>query len=248
MEPRFTREILVWLQGFTRKQIDIILALGGKKPCESLYYLEAFPILIQWTEPYLNTLTWTIPYFITLNRTIPTLIHWTELYSIIIRYSWQPIKFEMSANQNRVLRHPRALGSGGGPFSALGSSWLAIAYLITYGPPPPPAVSSLHTSTTHIALPSSSVVQVGRVNIYIWKRLPVTGHVQFSWIRTNDILTPRFSRCILIVFCFQPLTELFYILDTRESAQWNCGMILRLQDFPSWQWFYICVHIKKWKN
>ena len=45
---------------------------------------------------------------------------------------------ESSANQNRplhhpsrVLRHPRALGYGGGPFSALGSSRLAIAYLNT---------------------------------------------------------------------------------------------------------------------
>ena len=46
---------------------------------------------------------------------------------------------ESSANQNRVLRHPRALGLGGGPFSALGSSRLAIAYLNTWGPPPPPS-------------------------------------------------------------------------------------------------------------
>ena len=45
---------------------------------------------------------------------------------------------ESSANQNRALRHPRALGSGGGPFSALGSRRLAIALLNTCGPPPPP--------------------------------------------------------------------------------------------------------------
>ena len=38
---------------------------------------------------------------------------------------------ESSANQNRVLRHPRALGSGGGPVLVLGSSRLAIAYLNT---------------------------------------------------------------------------------------------------------------------
>ena len=44
---------------------------------------------------------------------------------------------ESSANQNRLLRHPRALGYGGGPFSALGSSRPAIAYLNTCGPPPP---------------------------------------------------------------------------------------------------------------
>ena len=38
---------------------------------------------------------------------------------------------ESSANQNRALHHPRALGYGGRPFSALGSSRLAIAYLNT---------------------------------------------------------------------------------------------------------------------
>ena len=36
-----------------------------------------------------------------------------------------------SASQNGVLRHPRALGLGGGPVSALGSSGLAIAYINT---------------------------------------------------------------------------------------------------------------------
>ena len=42
----FTREIPVLLRGFTREKIDIILGLGCEKPCESLYYLGAFPILI----------------------------------------------------------------------------------------------------------------------------------------------------------------------------------------------------------
>ena len=36
---------------------------------------------------------------------------------------------DSSANHNRVLRHPGGLGSGGGPFSALGLSRLAVAYL-----------------------------------------------------------------------------------------------------------------------
>ena len=45
---------------------------------------------------------------------------------------------ESSANRNRVLRHPTALGSGVGPFSALGSSRLAVAYLKTWGTPPTP--------------------------------------------------------------------------------------------------------------
>ena len=58
---------------------------------------------------------------------------------------------ESPANQNRVLRnpsrHPRALSSGWGPFSALGSSRLAIAYLITWGSPTPLRWSA-HTLTT----------------------------------------------------------------------------------------------------
>ena len=35
----FTCEILALPQGFTREKIDIIMGLGGEKPCESLYYL-----------------------------------------------------------------------------------------------------------------------------------------------------------------------------------------------------------------
>ena len=35
----------------------------------------------------------------------------------------------------------------------------------------------------------------------------------------NDVVTPRISRCMLIGFRFQPFTELFYILDTRQSAR-----------------------------
>ena len=38
---------------------------------------------------------------------------------------------ESSANQNRVLRHPRALGYGWRPFSALGLTRLAIAFFNT---------------------------------------------------------------------------------------------------------------------
>ena len=38
---------------------------------------------------------------------------------------------ESAANQNRILRHPGAPGLGPGPFFALGSSRLAIAYLNT---------------------------------------------------------------------------------------------------------------------
>ena len=111
--------------------------------------------------PYLNTLSRTIPYLNTLpNYTLsyniaelyPILIHWAELYPILIHWSEPYLNTSQSAanqirarknhstssaNQKRVLRHPRALCSGGGPFSAVGSSRLAIAYLNTWGSPPP---------------------------------------------------------------------------------------------------------------
>ena len=63
------------------------------------------------------------------------------------------------------------------------------------------------------------MVKVGRVDIYIWKQLPVTGQVQCIYITNNDVLTPRFSRCMLIGSRLQPLTVLFYTLDTRQSAR-----------------------------
>ena len=55
--------------------------------------------------------------------------------------------------------------------------------------------------------------------MYIWKQLPVTGQVQFIQITYKDVVTPRLSRCMLIGSRFQPLTQLFYILDTRQSAR-----------------------------
>ena len=180
-KERFTREIPVLLQGFTREKIDIILGLGCEKPYESLYYLGGIPYLniMNRTISYLNTLTRTIPYLNTLSRTIPylnTLSRFipylnklnrtipylktlsrnipylntlsrtkpylntlTRLHSDFDNSSRQPIRIEyyvtrvvcqsessitslgsqsnssitspeLSTNQNRVLRHPRALG------------------------------------------------------------------------------------------------------------------------------------------
>ena len=63
------------------------------------------------------------------------------------------------------------------------------------------------------------MVDIGRFNIYIWKRFPVTGLVHFIQTTINDVVTLHFSRCILIVSRIQPLTEVFYILDIRESAR-----------------------------
>ena len=71
-----------------------------------------------------------------------------------IEHSRQPIRNEhfvtrvVSQSESSItsressLRLPRALGSGGGPFSALGSSRLAIAHLNTWGTPPPHLISS----------------------------------------------------------------------------------------------------------
>ena len=74
-KERFTREKPVWLQGFTREKIDIILGLGWEKPWESLYYLGGITYLntLTRTIPYLDTLTRTIPYLNTLSRTRPYL-------------------------------------------------------------------------------------------------------------------------------------------------------------------------------
>ena len=70
------------------------------------------------------------------NTLLHILIHWNELYPDLKHWT---LSYYMARNQNRVLRHPRALGSGGCPFSALGSTRLAIACLNSYGPPHPPS-------------------------------------------------------------------------------------------------------------
>ena len=40
---------------------------------------------------------------------------------------------------------------------------------------------------------------------------------------------------MLIGSGFQTLTELFYILDTRQSARQNYCLMIGLQNFPLWQ-------------
>ena len=114
-----------------------------------LHWAELYPILIHWAELYPILKHWAELCRISIHwaELYPILIHWAELYPISIHWtltyyitvgsqsnsSISPP--ESSANQNRLLRHPRALGSGWGPFLALGSSRLAIAYLNTWGPP-----------------------------------------------------------------------------------------------------------------
>ena len=105
----FTREIPVLVQGFTREKIDIILGLGCEKPCESLYYLGTFLILIHWAEVYPILIHWPQLYPILIHWTelYPTLIHWTELYPILIQCRTIPYlnTLQSAANQIRVLRH-----------------------------------------------------------------------------------------------------------------------------------------------
>ena len=56
-----------------------------------------------------------------------------------------------------------------------------------------------------------------------------------------------FSRCTLNVSRFKPLTDLFFIFDTRVSARWNYCMMIGLQEFHLWQWFWISTHISTFK-
>ena len=93
--------------------------------------------------PYPNTLNRTIPYINTLSRNIPYLNNIEPYLN-----TWQPIKFESSANQNPALSHAKALGWGGRPLSALGSSRLTIVYLNTCVLPQPLPTWSAHFSTT----------------------------------------------------------------------------------------------------
>ena len=53
----------------------------------------------------------------------------------------------------------------------------------------------------------------------------------------NYVVTPRFSRRLLIISHFQPLTEKVYILDIRKSARRDYCMMIILQDFDLSQWF-----------
>ena len=55
----------------------------------------------------------------------------------------------------------------------------------------------------------------------------------FFLITMNDGVTPRFSRCMLIFSRFQPIKQLFYLLDNCESARWNLAW---------WMVYGICFH------
>ena len=111
------------------------------------------------TIPYLNTLTRTFPYLNTLSRTIhylntlrknPNLAQnqilvgsQSESRTLKPR---QPIRIEYHSAE----KNPNAPGQCDRPFSALGSSRLAIAYLNTWRVYHPPPVWSAHTLTTLI--------------------------------------------------------------------------------------------------
>ena len=115
--------------------------------------IHVLTILIHWLGFRLS-----VPYLNTCITYLNTLIRLSALRSISCRLSSaanqkrplhhpsrQPIRIEhqknpsiSSANQNRVLRHPRELSAPGGPFSALGSRRLAIAYLNTWETSKPP--------------------------------------------------------------------------------------------------------------
>ena len=76
-------------------------------------------------------------------------------------------------------------------------------------------ILQLGPARAHIVLLSVSVVQVGRVIIFLSEKFRFTGYAHFIQIPVNDVVTPHFSRCMLIVSRFQPLTEEF--LHNRHS-------------------------------
>ena len=69
--------------------------------------------------------------------------------------------------------------------------------------------SATLTSKNTFVLFSSYVVQVCRVIIYRWKRFLFLSLVQIIWITFEDVVTPHFFCCALVLFPLQPLTELF---------------------------------------
>ena len=62
-------------------------------------------------------------------------------------------------------------------------------------------------------------------------------------ISINHVVSPRFSRCRLIVSCFKTLAELFHKPHTRELARWNYCIMVDPQDFLVRHWFQLCAHI-----
>ena len=154
-------------QKFEKKNLTVskTVAQCRKYPIPYLYTLsQTIPYLftLNRTIPYLNTLSRTIPYLNTLSRTIPylkTLSRTIPYLNTLKKPKFspkpnscpQPIRIEhqktlkprqpIRIGYHSAEKNPNALGSGGRPFSALGSSRLAIAYLNTwrvYHPPPPP--------------------------------------------------------------------------------------------------------------
>ena len=100
----------------------------------ALSQFSPYLITLSRTIPYLNTLSRTVPYLNALSRTIPYLNTLNRIHADLALGSQSIANItspESSANQNRALRHPKALGCGGGPFSALGSSRFALVYLST---------------------------------------------------------------------------------------------------------------------
>ena len=97
--------------------------------------IHALPILLHWlgfrlSTPYLNTLPTRQSSQSESSITSP------ESNTLGNQSESSITSPESSANQNRALRHPRALGLGGGPFAALCSSRLAIVYYNTVRRPP----------------------------------------------------------------------------------------------------------------
>ena len=106
------------------------------------------PIFINYKNPiaYTNTLPNITPYLVTLPNSLGFCLKPNRRLLITIEHENSKPRQSIKSEYQNTEKHPRALGYGGRPFSAVGSSRLAIAYLIMrvlLHHPPPQVISSL---------------------------------------------------------------------------------------------------------
>ena len=127
--------------------------------------IHALPILIHWLGFRLQILIHALP--------IP--IPWVGSCRLGNQSESSITSPESSANQNRALRQLRSLGLGGGPFSALGSSRLAIAYPNTWRPPTPPPPPHHLSSHSYYCRP--------KVKFYSWDHWRPIGRIFSTYFK-----------------------------------------------------------------
>ena len=184
-------ELYPILQHFSRQPIK--LRHPSRQPIRIEYYVTRQPIKIE--------------YYVT-RVTSQSESSITSLVSQSESINTTP---ESSANRNRVIRHPRALGLGGGPLSAIGSSRFAIDYFNTWGPPPP--VWSAHSSTT-IMRSYNNVLSV----------LLLKNKTCSQVFQTRSSLSIFFSFFSSIITIYSRIWIFFYLSYTERLRQLRCKM------------------------